>query len=82
MQNQGRVAPRSNDAPSTRCRTPDAVAVEKSPRLSRAAVPLTLKEKKRLLVFAAAKFMGQKELMRLGVEFCQLPYDIHRIMGD
>jgi len=50
--------------------------------LSRASVPLTLKEKKRLLVFAAAKFMGQKELMRLGVEFCQLPYDIHRIMGD
>ncbi len=40
------------------------------------------KEKKRLLVFAAAKFMSQKELTRLGVEFCQLPYAIHRIMGD
>ena len=39
-------------------------------------------EKKRLLVFAAAKFMSQKELTRLGVEFCQLPYAIHRIMGD
>jgi len=30
----------------------------------------------------AAKFMSQKELTRLGVEFCQLPYAIHRIMGD
>jgi adenine-specific DNA-methyltransferase len=40
------------------------------------------KEKKRLLVFAAAKFMSQKELTRQGVEFCQLPYAIHRIMGD
>lgn len=39
-------------------------------------------EKKRLLVFAAAKFMSQKELTRLGVEFCQLPYAIHRILGD
>jgi adenine-specific DNA-methyltransferase len=40
------------------------------------------KEKKRLLVFAAAKFMSQKELTRLSVEFCQLPYAIHRILGD
>lgn len=38
--------------------------------------------KKRLLVFAAAKFMSQKELRRLGVEFCQLPYAIHRLMGE
>ena len=40
------------------------------------------KSKKRLLVFAAAKFMSQKELSRLKVEFCQLPYAIHRILGD
>jgi adenine-specific DNA-methyltransferase len=40
------------------------------------------KENKRLLVFAAAKFMAQKELTRQGVEFCQLPYAIHRILGD
>lgn len=39
-------------------------------------------EKKRLPVFAAAEFMSQKELTRQGVEFCQLPYAIHRIMGD
>lgn len=38
--------------------------------------------KKRLLVFAAAKFMSQRELSRKGVDFCQLPYAIHRILGD
>lgn len=37
---------------------------------------------KKLLVFAAAKFMSQRELTRQGVEFCQLPYAIHRILGD
>jgi adenine-specific DNA-methyltransferase len=40
------------------------------------------KVKKKLLVFAAAKFMSQRELSRQGVEFCQLPYAIHRILGD
>jgi adenine-specific DNA-methyltransferase len=40
------------------------------------------KLKKKLLVFAAAKFMSQRELSRQGVEFCQLPYAIHRILGD
>lgn len=38
--------------------------------------------KKKLLVFAASKFMSQRELTRLGVDFCQLPYAIHRILGD
>ena len=38
--------------------------------------------KKKLLVFAAAKFMSQRELSKKGVEFCQLPYAIHRILGD
>jgi len=37
---------------------------------------------KRLLVFAVAKFMPQKELGRRGVEFCQLPYSIHRLLGN
>jgi adenine-specific DNA-methyltransferase len=37
---------------------------------------------KRALVFATAKFMGQKELTEQGIEFCQLPYAIHRILGD
>jgi len=39
-------------------------------------------EKKKLLVFAAAKFMSQRELAQRGVDFCQLPYAIHRILGD
>jgi adenine-specific DNA-methyltransferase len=38
--------------------------------------------RKKLLIFAAAKFMSQRELSRLGVDFCQLPYAIHRILGD
>ena len=34
-------------------------------------------------VFAAAKYMGQTELTRdFDMTFCQLPYAIHRIMGD
>lgn len=37
---------------------------------------------KRTVVFAAAKFMGQKEITEKGIQFCQLPYAIHRIMGD
>lgn len=36
---------------------------------------------KKVLVFAAAKFMGQRDLTKKGVEFCQLPYAIHRILG-
>lgn len=39
-------------------------------------------DKKKLLVFAAAKFMSQRDLTRAGVDFCQLPYAIHRILGD
>lgn len=38
-------------------------------------------EKKKLLVFAAAKYMSQKDLTRRGIDFGQLPYAIHRIMG-
>lgn len=37
--------------------------------------------KKRTIVFAVAKFMSQKELTSHRIEFCQLPYAIHRIMG-
>lgn len=39
-------------------------------------------EGKPVLVYAAAKFMGQKDLSSLGITFCQLPYAIHRILGD
>ena len=34
------------------------------------------------LVFAAGKFMGQRGLTAMGLTFCQLPYSIHRILGD
>jgi len=33
---------------------------------------------KRALAFAAQKFMSQKALTPQGIEFCQLPYAIHR----
>lgn len=36
---------------------------------------------KRALVFAVGKYMSQKTLTPLGVEFCQLPYAIHRMVG-
>lgn len=37
---------------------------------------------KRAVVFAVAKFMSQKELAKKRIEFCQLPYAVHRILGD
>lgn len=37
---------------------------------------------KRAIVFAVAKFMSQKELTKRRIEFCQLPYAVHRILGD
>jgi adenine-specific DNA-methyltransferase len=40
------------------------------------------KSGKKALVFAAAKFMSQRDLTKRGVDFCQLPYAIHRILGD
>lgn len=38
--------------------------------------------KKTSLVFATHKFMSQKELSKMGIIYCQLPYAIHRVMGD
>lgn len=37
---------------------------------------------KPVLVFAAGKLMGQRALSELGLTFCQLPYSVHRILGD
>ena len=31
---------------------------------------------------AVAKFMSQKELSKKRIDFCQLPYAVHRIIGD
>ena len=35
-------------------------------------------EQKKAVVFAAGKYMGQRELTASGITFCQLPYEIHR----
>jgi adenine-specific DNA-methyltransferase len=35
-----------------------------------------------VLVYAAAKFISQAELTRLGITFCQLPYSVHRVLGE
>jgi adenine-specific DNA-methyltransferase len=34
------------------------------------------------LVYAPAKFMSQAELTRAGITFCQLPYSVHRVLGE
>ena len=33
---------------------------------------------RKAVVFAAAKYLGQRELSNLGITFCQLPYELHR----
>jgi adenine-specific DNA-methyltransferase len=40
------------------------------------------KSKKKALVFATAKFMGQRELSEQRIEFAQLPYAIYRVLGE
>lgn len=47
-----------------------------------AAIEKGNKSGKRAIVFAVAKFMSQKELTARRIEFCQLPYAVHRILGD
>jgi adenine-specific DNA-methyltransferase len=47
-----------------------------------AAIVSWNKSGKRSIVFAVAKFMSQKELTKDRIEFCQLPYAVHRILGD
>jgi adenine-specific DNA-methyltransferase len=37
---------------------------------------------KPVLVYAAAKFMSQAALTAIGITFCQLPYSIHRVLGE
>ncbi len=46
-----------------------------------AAITKGNKTGKRSIVFAVAKFMSQKDLTRERIEFCQLPYAVHRILG-
>ena len=35
-------------------------------------------EGRKAIVFGAGKYIGQRELTRLGITFCQIPYEIHR----
>jgi adenine-specific DNA-methyltransferase len=37
---------------------------------------------RRSVVFATCKFMSQKDLTPHRIEFCQLPYAVHRILGE
>ena len=37
---------------------------------------------RRAVVFGADKYIGQRELTTLGITFCQLPYEIHRVNGN
>ena len=35
-----------------------------------------------VLVYAAARFMSQAVLIGMAITFCQLPYSIHRVLGE
>ncbi|HEX5279657.1 MAG TPA: hypothetical protein VFW28_06235 [Micropepsaceae bacterium] len=53
-----------------------ALSLERAKAISAAA------KGKPALVYAAAKFMSHDELTKLGITFCQLPYAVHRILGN
>ena len=40
------------------------------------------KDRKKAYVWAAQKFMSQKDLTAMGITFCQLPYNIHRMTDE
>jgi len=64
---------RGNDAALTR---------EMAQTVSKAAKGKKSGGDKPVLVYAAQKFLSQKELSELGITFCQLPYAVYRILGD
>jgi len=53
-----------------------ALSIETAKAISKAA------KGKPVLVYAAAKFMSQAALTAVGITFCQLPYSIHRVLGE
>ncbi len=64
---------------------PDAAFLRSGDSALNAALAASISKargKKTALVFATHKFMGQKDLTEMGVTYCQLPYAIHRVMGD
>ena len=54
----------------------EAVFTEDQAKRIRAAGP-----GRSAVVFAAGKFIGQRELSRMNITFCQLPYELHRAGG-
>ena len=54
----------------------DAMFTEDRAKQIRAAEP-----GRSAVVFAAGKFIGQRELSRMNITFCQLPYELHRVGG-
>lgn len=54
----------------------DAVFTEDQAKQIRAAEP-----GRSAVVFASGKFIGQRELSRMNITFCQLPYELHRAGG-
>ena len=54
----------------------DAVFTEDQAKRIRATEP-----GRSAVVFAAGKFIGQRELSRMNITFCQLPYELHRAGG-
>lgn len=57
--------------------TDAAVSAELAARIAKANIL-----RKPVLLYAAARFVSQKELSKQGITFCQLPYAIHRLLGD
>jgi adenine-specific DNA-methyltransferase len=53
-----------------------ALSIEAAKDISKAA------KGKPVLVYAAAKFMSQAALTAIGITFCQLPYSVHRVLGE
>ena len=48
---------------------------ERAKRISEACK----EEGKKALFFAPAKYIGQRDLTTMGITFCQLPYELHRV---
>jgi adenine-specific DNA-methyltransferase len=53
-----------------------SVSIETAKSISKTA------KGKPILVYAAAKFVSQAALTAIGITFCQLPYSIHRVLGE
>ena len=42
-------------------------------------ISATIEDGKEAVVFAAAKYIGQRELTQRRITFCQLPYELYRV---